>query len=61
LLSVVAQALLCNILSAGFYLPFPATLMMAVSGSPSFQVLDSVLESITGIELPNEVFTSRTR
>jgi hypothetical protein len=35
--------------------------MTAVSGSLGFYVLDSILEFIAGIELPNEVFTSRAR
>jgi hypothetical protein len=30
-------------------------------GSPGFYVLDFVLKPVTGVELPNEVFTSRAR
>jgi hypothetical protein len=30
-------------------------------GSPDFNVLDSVLEPVTSVELPKEVFTSRAR
>jgi hypothetical protein len=30
-------------------------------GSPGFEVLDSILEPVVGVELPKEVFTSRVR
>jgi hypothetical protein len=51
MLSVVAQALLLTFCVQVFLLFFPAM--------P--KVLDSILEPITGIELPKEVFTSRAR
>jgi hypothetical protein len=35
--------------------------MTVVSGSPGFEVLDSILEPIIGVELLKEVFTSRAR
>jgi hypothetical protein len=58
LLSVAAQALLCNFLCAGCpSLHFGD----ADNGCPGFKKLDSVLEPIAGVELPKEVFTSRTR
>jgi hypothetical protein len=59
LLSVVAQALLVTFCVQVLLLFFPVMPMMAVSGSPGFYVLDSVLEPIAGVELPKEVFTSR--
>jgi hypothetical protein len=62
LLSVVAQALLCN-----FCVQIPPLLFFWRSrwrlsvGSLCFYVLDSVLKPIAGVELPNEVFTFRAR
>jgi hypothetical protein len=62
LLSVIAQALLCNFLCVGsssFF--FRRSRWWLSLGSPDLFVLDSVLKPITGIELPKEVFTSRAR
>jgi hypothetical protein len=62
LLSVVAQALLCNFLCAGFSSSLLPMKPLTVSvGSPDFYVLDSVLKPVAGVELPKEVFTSRVR
>jgi hypothetical protein len=61
LLSVVTQALLITFCVHVLLLFFPMMLMTAVSGSPSFYVLDSVLEPIAAVDLPKEVFTSRVR
>jgi hypothetical protein len=36
-------------------------LMAAVSGKFRLEVLDSVLEAVTGVEFPKVVFTSRVR
>jgi hypothetical protein len=63
LLSVVTQALLCisfcvQVPPLLFYSVMPMTI---VSGSPGFYVLDSILNPITGVGLPKEVFTSRAR
>jgi hypothetical protein len=35
--------------------------LTAVSGKSKLNVLDSVLKSIAGVELPKEFFTSRVR
>jgi hypothetical protein len=62
LLSVVAQALLCNFLCAGFSSSlFRLSRWRLSVGSPDFLVLGSVLEPVVGVELPKEVFTSRAR
>jgi hypothetical protein len=62
LLSVVAQALLCNFcMHVPPLLFFPSMPMTVVSGSPGFYVLDSILEPVVGVELPKEVFISRAR
>jgi hypothetical protein len=62
LLSVVARALLYNILCVGSSSSLlPTKPLMAVSGSPGFYVLDFVLETVAGVELPKEVFTCRAR
>jgi hypothetical protein len=59
LLSVVAQALLCNFLCAD---SSSSLLPMKLSvGSLGFYLLDSVWNPIAGVELPKEVFTSRVR
>jgi hypothetical protein len=62
LLSVIAQALLCNFLCAGFSPSlFRLSCWRLSVGSPDFLVLDSVLEPVVGVELPKEVFISRAR
>jgi hypothetical protein len=43
------------------FLFFLVMQMMAISGSAGFEVLDSVLKTVAGVELPKEVFTSRAR
>jgi hypothetical protein len=62
LLSVVAQALLCNFLCLGSasLLSDDANGGLSVGGL-DFCVLDYMLEPVTGVELPKEVFTSKTR
>jgi hypothetical protein len=62
LLSIVAQALLCNFLCAGFSSSlFWLSHWWLSVGSLDFLVLDSVLEPVVGVELPKEVFISRAR
>jgi hypothetical protein len=61
LLSVDAQALLVIFCVQVLLLFFSVVLMTAISGSPGFYVLDSILEPVAGVELPKEVFTSRAR
>jgi hypothetical protein len=62
LLSIVAQALLCNFLCAGFSSSlFWLSRWWLLVGSPDFLVLDSVLEPVIGVELPKEVFISMAR
>jgi hypothetical protein len=62
LLSVVAQALLYNFLCACFSSSlFRLSRWRLSVESPDFLVLDSVLEPVVGVELPNEVFISSVR
>jgi hypothetical protein len=62
LLSVVAQALLCNLLCAGFFFPlFRRCRWWLAVESPGFWELDSMLRPIAGVELLKKVFTSRAR
>jgi hypothetical protein len=62
LLSVVTQALFCNSLCAGFLFPLFRWCWWWLSvGTSGLWELDSVVESVAGVELPNEVFTSRAR
>jgi hypothetical protein len=62
LLSIVAQGLLCNFLCAGFFssLFWLSRWRLSVE-SADFLVLNSVLEPVVDVELPKEVFISRTR
>jgi hypothetical protein len=62
LLSVIAQALLCNFVCRFLLFSlFRLSHWLLSVGSLGFLVLDSILELVIGVELPKEVFTSRVR
>jgi hypothetical protein len=62
MLSVVAQALLCNSLCADFSLSlFHRCCLQVVARRPGFSELDPVLGPVAGVELSKKVFTSRVR
>jgi hypothetical protein len=61
LMSVVAQALLYNYCVQVLLLSLLVMLLMAISGKSRLCMLDSVLDSIAGVELLMKVFTLRAR